>query len=267
MVRRNVAIGEQNRFESSSSLEKVTCVHDDDNNAKFYHNKYKHNIVLSHKTKMIVLARKIRHSITQLAPSTFSFRVSFMTILLLALVVSWSMIVLLVVMFKVVSSPRGSSSKSIKTLYPKNLHLPHQEDLSYAVIIPQNEERLQSFNLLFEHNLQNHKLKFKDNSESFETEECKAMGKWQLELYPNCNMIHEINQLNNDYRSTKLLSSGSYRDTWLIQWSYGDLFVMKTLVYEDDMSSRNLDRHRRDAVIMSKLKLSIHIPNIYAHCK
>lgn len=264
MIRRNAASGELHRTGSSSSLEKVTYHHEDYSNAKSYDNKSNYNVVLCNKKKMMLLAQNIRHSFKSIATSTGRSRVSFMAILLLTLVISWGMAILAVVMFKEVS-PRYSSLKSIKT-HPKNIHLPHQENLSYAIPL-QNQELLQPFYLLLEQNLKKHKLKFKDNSESFETSECKAMGKWQLDSYPNCNMIHEINQLNNDYVSTKLLSSGSYRDTWLIRWTNGDLFVMKTLVYEDEMSSRNLDRHRRDAVIMSQLKLSIHIPNIYAHCK
>jgi len=151
------------------------------------------------------------------------------------------------------------------SVYPMNIYLPSQDlriVVAYdpKVMIPIVNMRLQPsiFNEI-------HRSKLRDNTDSFESETCRAMGTWQLQRHPNCNMLHEVSQRSNDFIATKLLSSGSYRDTWLIYWN-GVSYAMKTLVSEDEMSARNLDRHRRDAIIMEMLSSSIHIPNIYAHC-
>ena len=98
--------------------------------------------------------------------------------------------------------------------------------------------------------------------EEFETNSCKAMHSWQLESYPNCNAVHETNMYEVAY-----ISNGAFRDVWKMQDIDGGNFVMKTLTWRKDYVHREYDRHRRDAVAMSLLASSEHIPNIYANCK
>ena len=154
-------------------------------------------------------------------------------------------------------------TKSTERIQPKIFILPNQEPFTRLknYTNPMDNETLLPF-LFDEH----HKAKIRDDTDPFEVGDCKAMGSWQLEYHPNCNMIHEISERSNDYRGTYFLSNGSYRDTWLVHWN-GMPYAMKSLVSDDKMSARNLERHRRDAVIMSMLGSSVHIPNIFAHCK
>ena len=112
---------------------------------------------------------------------------------------------------------------------------------------------------------EHHRSRLRNDVDSFEEGDCKAIGAWQLQYDPTCNMLHEVSQRSNDYQNTKLLSNGSYRDTWMMKW-HDSTYAMKTLKSSNELSLRNLDRHRRDAVIMSMLSSSIHIPNIYANC-
>ena len=147
--------------------------------------------------------------------------------------------------------------QSLKTIPPKQM---------YAMLNPTLFERNKLDEIASQKLLpfifdEHHKPLLRDDTDSFETQNCKAMGSWQLESHPSCNLVHEIGDTDKT-----LLSNGSYRDTWLVFWDKS-AFAMKTLVFEDDMSARNLERHKRDAVIMSMLTSSIYIPDIYAHCE
>jgi len=102
---------------------------------------------------------------------------------------------------------------------------------------------------------------------SFEEGSCKAMHDWQIQYYPDCNRIHEID-LNK--RSTRLINNGGFRDVWSVsEPAYEDHqepFVMKTLIYKKKVKFREIDRHRRDANTYAMLQSSIHIPDIYGSC-
>ncbi len=98
--------------------------------------------------------------------------------------------------------------------------------------------------------------------EVFEKGDCKAMHSFQKKYFPSCNSIHELYLKKN-----RLINNGGFRDVWYARMYDGSPFVMKTLVYRKKSTSRELDRHRRDANTYSMLKSSIHIPDIYGHCK
>jgi hypothetical protein len=162
-----------------------------------------------------------------------------------------------------------------KKIYPMNVHISSQDNSLMNLNYTHNILPTSTSTSTHTHNKtllptffddENYKSKLRDNTDDFEVGDCKAMGQWQLEIHPSCNMLHEINERSNNYLETRLLGSGSYRDTWLIHWN-GVAYAMKTLVSEDDVSARNLERHRRDSVAMSVLSPSIYIPNIYAYCK
>ncbi len=142
--------------------------------------------------------------------------------------------------------------------YPKQMYLIHHPDVYESNNLSKDTTFEGLLPFVFD---EKHESLLSDNTDIFETHDCKAMDLWQLESHPSCNLLHEIRDIDR-----KLLSSGSYRDTWLVRHDK-TAFAVKTLVFEDEMSARNLERHRRDAVIMSMLTSSIHIPNIYAHCK
>lgn len=162
-----------------------------------------------------------------------------------------------IALFSCLSSLRRSH-QLLEQIPPKQLHLfnhTFNEEMKQNKFINFNDDLL-PFDFI-----EQYEPKMKDDTDSFESEDCKPMGQWQLESLPSCNAVHEVRGSER-----KLISSGSYRETWLVLVN-GAAFAMKTLVFQDSVSARNLDRHRRDAVIMSKLTSSIHIPNIYAHCK
>jgi len=100
-----------------------------------------------------------------------------------------------------------------------------------------------------------------DEHEPLETKTCKAIHKWQLEAYPNCNVIHETNMKEFQY-----IAKGGFRDVWVMQELDGTKRVVKTLVRKKDFTHREYDRHRRDSVVMSLLTSSKHIPNMYGYC-
>lgn len=51
------------------------------------------------------------------------------------------------------------------------------------------------------------RIKHKHGHESFENGNCKAMHQWQVEAYPTCNKLHEI-----DPNNLNLVASGGFRD-------------------------------------------------------
>lgn len=97
--------------------------------------------------------------------------------------------------------------------------------------------------------------------EKFEDGNCKAMHRWQLDSFPTCNILHETDMSNLFH-----IAQGSYRDVWVMEEVDGTRFSVKTLVYKRTFTYREYDRHRRDAISMSLLTSSNHIPNIYGYC-
>jgi hypothetical protein len=70
--------------------------------------------------------------------------------------------------------------------------------------------------------------------------------------------------------SLKFLSCGYWRDVWQLT-DYRDKdrlerIVLKTQRYEHDLTARNYDRHRRDAVASERLTSSPFIMDIYGYC-
>jgi len=105
------------------------------------------------------------------------------------------------------------------------------------------------------------RIKHKHGHESFENGNCKAMHQWQVEAYPTCNKLHEI-----DPNNLNLVASGGFRDVFAMKDWNGTTVAVKTLLDGSSYSYRHYDRHRRDAVAMSLLTSSKHIPNIYGYC-
>jgi len=97
--------------------------------------------------------------------------------------------------------------------------------------------------------------------EPFEEGSCKAMHQWQLEAYPTCNKLHET-----DMNKLRHVGQGGFRDVWAMKEWNGITIAVKTLGDRKKYTYREYDRHRRDAVAMSLLTSSKHIPNIYGYC-
>jgi len=103
--------------------------------------------------------------------------------------------------------------------------------------------------------------KHRNSHEKFEEGNCKAMHSWQLEAYPNCNLLHET-----DMSKTRHVGRGGFRDVWAMEMWDGTKLALKTLADRKKFTHRENERHRRDAVAYSLLTSSKHIPNIYGYC-
>jgi hypothetical protein len=112
------------------------------------------------------------------------------------------------------------------------------------------------------------------------------LADWQTTSFPNCNDIHELdlNGLREVLRPEQsrsydneperprymYINSGLWRDVWhltrqSVPGSFEDT-VLKTMKLEHDVDSRNLDRHRRDAITMELFTASPNVVSIYGFC-
>jgi hypothetical protein len=100
---------------------------------------------------------------------------------------------------------------------------------------------------------------------------CHIQYPWQLTSFPNANTIHEMDLVTMTLsQKTRILAHGYWRDVWVYPDSVTDsvssspFVILKTQRYEHDYTERNLDRHRRDALIMERATASDFVLDIYA---
>mmetsp|Transcript_1809 Transcript_1809/g.2663 ORF Transcript_1809/g.2663 Transcript_1809/m.2663 type:complete len:551 (-) Transcript_1809:441-2093(-) len=118
---------------------------------------------------------------------------------------------------------------------------------------------------------------------------------WQKQSFPTCNEIHEIDLrstlhlkkkstrtrdvgtgIQRDVKQVGYVGSGLWRHVWKVDprdeatSQPGEEFqapcVFKMMKSEHDVNYRNMDRHRRDALVMERLTASPHIVSIYSYC-
>jgi serine/threonine protein kinase len=112
---------------------------------------------------------------------------------------------------------------------------------------------------------------------------------WQTMSHPNCNDIHEIDlgellptlfnrtinpPLGKSGREQpKYIDSGLWRDVFRMQprlnsagSSVNERVVLKIMKEEHDVDDRNLDRHRRDAIVMEKMTSSPNVVSLFGYC-
>jgi hypothetical protein len=120
-----------------------------------------------------------------------------------------------------------------------------------------------------------------------ETEECQVQYQWQKDSKPTCNDVHELDmnafyfvanhaspgekgQSHGDLEEERLrlVASGGWRDVWAFfpQQFKMHPYILKTLRYDIEVVPRNIDRHRRDALVMERLSSSPNIVDIYSFC-
>lgn len=94
---------------------------------------------------------------------------------------------------------------------------------------------------------------------------CKAMYPWQLEGFPNCNNLHELDMLH-----MKVINTGGSRIAFEMNQYSGvgtqAKFVYKTVKYDWDISMGMIDQQRKDALVMERASSSNFIPNLYGYC-
>jgi hypothetical protein len=82
----------------------------------------------------------------------------------------------------------------------------------------------------------------------------------------------------HDQYRIELLDSGGFKDVWYIvnenpgrvgddkDRYYNQDFVLKTSLYERDFNAKNLDKHRRDALVMEQATKSPFVLDLYGYC-
>jgi len=107
----------------------------------------------------------------------------------------------------------------------------------------------------------------------FETLDCQAQYPWQLSVFPNCNSIHEMDMTrivspSSHGGAIQPLNHGFWRDVWsrAPTWPDQDPMVLKTMRFEHNVTGRNFDRNRRDALVTERLTKSTWILNGYGFC-
>lgn len=120
--------------------------------------------------------------------------------------------------------------------------------------------------------------------------ECTSTS-WQDFNLQTCNIIHELNFLkvfkyilckelpvglgfgdisisltdgviNREVYSMRYIGSGLWRQVWKVE----NFIVLKAMKSEHKYDTRNLDRHRRDALVMERLTSNKYIINTYGFC-
>lgn len=100
---------------------------------------------------------------------------------------------------------------------------------------------------------------------------------WQELSFPNCNEMHEIDLLSTLIRSENgdtttdgigYLDSGLWRSVWAVDPRpvMRMPVVLKMMKQKHDVDQRNIDRHRRDALVMERLTYSPNVVDVYGYC-
>ena len=104
---------------------------------------------------------------------------------------------------------------------------------------------------------------------------------WQTLSFPNCNEIHEfdlrealglrkrtkvVTGQNKTVDGFGYIGEGMWRTVWKVQARGQVAVVLKTTKGEHEVDTRNLERHRRDALTMERLTSSPYIVSIYGYC-
>jgi hypothetical protein len=117
--------------------------------------------------------------------------------------------------------------------------------------------------------------KYFRNRMTFDDEEtnCPFIAEWQAQksAKPTCNHLHEVGiQIGNAGLLHRLehIASGGFKDVWRVFNEDGTPtdFVLKTTLYEREFRERDLNKHRRDALVMDEATSSSHVLNLYGYC-
>ena len=117
----------------------------------------------------------------------------------------------------------------------------------------------------------------KRNKGSEELTEGCVRPEWQKFNFPNCNEMHEIDLLSILIRSESgdtttdgigYVDSGLWRSVWAVDPRpvMRMPVVLKMMKQKHEVDQRNIDRHRRDALVMERLTYSPNVVDIYSYC-
>jgi serine/threonine protein kinase len=100
---------------------------------------------------------------------------------------------------------------------------------------------------------------------------------WHSFSFPTCNDIHEVDlrrivkgrSQDPSSARTRLgyVSAGLWRSVWAVfARDESEVSVLKVMKGEHEVNPRNVDRHRRDALVMERLTESPNVVDIYGFC-
>jgi serine/threonine protein kinase len=107
-----------------------------------------------------------------------------------------------------------------------------------------------------------------------ENTDCPFIADWQenTSAFPTCNILHEVGlhmggQRAGDHRIEQL-AHGGFKDVWKVRLEDDTPaeYVLKTSKYDIKFSPRDLDLHRKDALIMGQTTASPYVLNMYSYC-
>jgi len=96
--------------------------------------------------------------------------------------------------------------------------------------------------------------------------DCERLS-WHNFSFPNGNTIHEIDLTNPKPKMVRYIASGLWRDVWAIRPTSPEEkpLILKVMKSEHDVTKRNLERHRRDALVMERLTSSPFVVDVYGY--
>ena len=97
---------------------------------------------------------------------------------------------------------------------------------------------------------------------------------WHSSTYPTCNDAHEIDLrkiilqgMREDPKQVGYVNSGLWRSVIAVKTrDEKELAVVKMMKTKHDLTPRNFDRHRRDAIVMERLQGDPSVVDIYGFC-
>ncbi|CAJ1968770.1 unnamed protein product [Cylindrotheca closterium] len=92
--------------------------------------------------------------------------------------------------------------------------------------------------------------------------DCKPMKPWQETSFPSCNKMHEM-EIQSQFQ---VLTNGGYNTVYKFSDMDGSTRIAKILKYARDYTDRNLDRVRRDSLIMERATASDFVLDTYSYC-
>eukprot|EP00977_Amphora_coffeiformis_P009868 scaffold2276_cov160-Amphora_coffeaeformis.AAC.6 len=97
---------------------------------------------------------------------------------------------------------------------------------------------------------------------------------WHRYSFPTCNEVHGVDLRKMILRGTTekpkvvgYLDSGLWRSVFaVLALDVREVVVLKMMKSQHDVDARNIDRHRRDALVMERLSGSPNVADIYGFC-
>ncbi|CAJ1968768.1 unnamed protein product [Cylindrotheca closterium] len=92
--------------------------------------------------------------------------------------------------------------------------------------------------------------------------DCEAMHAYQETSFPSCNLMHEVNMV----QQMEVLTEGGFNTVYKMTDIDETTHIVKILESDKDFTDRNFDRVRRDSVIMERASGSDYVVDIYSYC-